>query len=140
MAQLQVSLPRLVGPGRARLIGIALLAAMALWVAAYLSGAWPWIGYVSQSRASLNIGRFPVGEMSTGRFRLGFGTFLFFKGQTIVVSYDAQIAAGCMSLHVWRIGTTEGSADFNECLAQSGAGEWTVPVDATGLYHVFITP
>lgn len=140
MTQLRISMPALIGAKHARQVGLALLAIVALWVVAYACGLWPWLGYASQSRASINVGRFPIGEMSTGRFRLGFGTFVFFRGQRIVLDYDAQIADGCMSMHVWRIGTADGSADFNDCVDKSGQGEWTVPVTATGIYHVFVTP
>jgi len=138
MTELQISLPRVIGARRALLVGAALMTGIVLWAAAYGAGLCPWLGYTSQSLRSINIGgRLPVAQMGTGRVRLGFGTFVFFAGQTIVLSYDAQIDDGCMSMHVWRM--LGGSADFNRCVATSGKGEWTVPVTATGLYHIFVT-
>ncbi|HEX6843179.1 MAG TPA: hypothetical protein VF113_16715 [Stellaceae bacterium] len=137
MAQLQIPLPRLIGSRQAMLVGIALMTGMVLWVAAFTTGLCPWLGYTSQSRRSVNIGGLPVAEMSSGRVRLGFGTFVFFAGQTIVLAYDARISDGCMSMHVWRI--SDRSADFDQCVKTSGKGEWTVPVTETGLYHIFVT-
>lgn len=139
MAQLTISLPRAIGPRPARFIGFTLIGALVLWVGGYAAGFWPWLGYASQARSSINIGRYPVGEMSTGKFRLGFGTFVFFKGQKIVVSYDADIAAGCLSMHVWQWAGRGAGADDNKCVTASGTGEWAVPVAATGLYHIFVT-
>jgi hypothetical protein len=136
---LQISAPALLGRRGAGRAGTTLLALVGLWLAAYGTGLWPWLGYASQSRASINIGRFPVGEMSTGRFRAGLGTFVFFKGQTIVLSYDADIGDGCLSMHVWRLAGEEGSADYNRCVSETGRGEWAVPVTATGLYHIYVT-
>ena len=140
MAQLTMSLPGAIGRGPAGFVGIALLGALALWIGGYSAGICPWLGYASQSGSSINIGRFPVGEASTGKFRLGFGTFVFFKGQTIIVSYKAKIAAGCLSIHVWQWAVQGAGADYNNCVAANGTGEWAVPVTATGLYHVFVTP
>ena len=104
MTELQISLPRVIGARRALLVGAALMTGIVLWAAAYGAGLCPWLGYTSQSLRSINIGgRLPVAQMGTGRVRLGFGTFVFFAGQTIVLSYDAQIDDGCMSMHVWRM-------------------------------------
>lgn len=140
MAQLTISMPGLIGRRPTRFIGITLAGVLVLWMGGYAAGLCPWLGYASQSGRSINVGRFPVGQASTGKFRLGFGTFLFFKGQTVVVSYDARITAGCLSMHVWQWAGQGAGADDNNCVAASGTGEWAVPVTSTGLYHVFVTP
>lgn len=136
MTDVQISLPRLLGARGASFAGAALIAAVVLWVAGYAAGLWPWLGYAGQSSQSLNIGNFPIGRDESGQTRLGLSTFLYVAGQNIVVAYDANIGAGCLSLHVWRIA----GADANRCVDASGKGEWTVPVTRTGLYHIYAAP
>jgi hypothetical protein len=140
MARVKIALPRVVGPRWTARIALAMVAALACWVAAFATGLFPWLGYASRSGRSISIGPFPVGEANPGGLRFGLSNFLFVAGQTIVLSYDAKIADGCLSMHVWRVFSPSKPADFNQCVTASGKGEWTVPVSATGIYHIFVTP
>ncbi len=138
MPTVDVPIPigRVLGARGARLAGGAVIACLLLWLGGYAAGLWPWLGYASQSTRTLGVGGLPVGRIGDGQTRLGFATFYYFAGQTIVVDYDATIGSGCLSLHVWRIG----GEDDNRCVETSGKGEWTAPVTQSGLYHVFATP
>jgi hypothetical protein len=101
----------------------------------------PWLGYETITRSSLGVGpnHFIIGEDRThGSFSFGPRTFVFVQGQTIVVSYDAEIRRGCLWMHVWHIFHHAKDEHVSQCLTESGQGEWTVPVIETGLYRIFV--
>lgn len=120
--------------------GIGLVAVFALWLGSYVLGLFPWLGYAATDRSSIGVGpnHFIVGEDSVGAFSLGPQTFLFIAGQTIVVSYDADIRRGCLWMHVWHILDHSKNEHISQCVTTSGHGEWTVPIKQTGLYRIFI--
>ena len=121
-------------------VGFGLVAAIALWLALYAVGVFPWLGYETVTRSSLGSGpnHFIIGENRAGGFSLGPRTFLFARGQTIVVSYDAEIRRGCLWMHVWNMFDHAKAEHVSQCVTKSGPGEWTVPVNQTGLYRIFI--
>ena len=139
MAVYTVRLPPLVGPRVGRLIGIAVIGALALWPLAYVTGVFPWLGYAWLSRSSIGVGpgHFIVGESRYGT-SLGLSWFPYAKGQTIVVSYDAEIARGCLWLQVWHVWHRGRDSSVHRCITESGRGEWRVTVAETGLYVVII--
>src|SRR5512132_1975777 len=72
------------------------LAFLVGWAASYASGAWPWLGYASMTRSTFGAGPVAiVGENARG-IDIGLETFFFFKGQEIVIEYDAEIRAGSL--------------------------------------------
>jgi hypothetical protein len=141
MALYELPSPPLTGGGIAKAVGVGVLAGLALWFAAYAAGIMPWLGYQSYTRSSIGVGPkyFVVGEnRSGGGFGIGPSTFLYFAGQKIVVSYDAEIRRGCLWLQVWHLLDQGPRENVSECVTKSGKGEWTVPVDKTGLYTLII--
>jgi len=125
------------------LAGVAVIAGLVLWVVLYATGIWPWFGYESWTRSSIAVGpgHFIIGEdRAGGSTGFGLGTFVFFKGQTIVVSYDVTIRRGCLWMHVWHLWDHGPNKSVTQCVATSGQGEWTVPVGATGFYAIIIDP
>jgi len=142
MAVPQVPVPPLIGGQTGRAIGIAAVIALALWPLAYAAGFFPWLGYAWLSRSSIGVGpgHFVVGEDRAGS-TFGLSTFLFFKGQTIVVSYEADIRRGCLWLQVWNmLHHGPGESSVYTCVPASGKGEWTVTVSQTGLYDIIVHP
>ncbi len=61
---------------------------------------------------------------------------VFFKGQTIVGSYDANIRRGCLGMHVWPLFNRTPGDHVSQCVTTSGKKEWTVPVTKTGVYVI----
>lgn len=127
-------------PRTAVRVGLGFAALVLLWMASYALGLFPWLGYAAMDRSSLGVGpnHFIIGEDKTGSFRFGPQTFVFLEGQTIVVSYDADIRRGCLWMHVWHMLERSKAAHVSQCVTKSGRGEWTVPIKQTGLYRIFI--
>jgi len=118
----------------------AVILAMLVWPAGYAAGAFPWLGYASRSGRSVSIGPGPgviIGETGD-RMSLGLTSFVFFAGQNIVVSYDAEIRRGCLWLQVWHAFRQGRGSNVSQCVTTSGAGEWVVPVTETGYYTVIV--
>jgi hypothetical protein len=81
---------------------LSCLAFLVGWAASYASGAWPWLGYASMTRSTFGAGPVTIiGENRRG-IDVGLETFFFFKGQEIVIDYDAEIRAGSLWLYVYR--------------------------------------
>jgi hypothetical protein len=120
--------------------GIAVGAASMLWLASYIAGLSPWLGYAWMSRRSVEAGpsRVIIGEDRAGGTMLGATTFPFLRGQTIIVGYDAEIRRGCLWLQVWHLGDQSRNSSISRCVTASGSGKWTVPVEQTGLYAIII--
>ncbi len=139
MAVLSIPLPQVVNSGLARVIGVGVTAALILWAAAYAAGVFPWIGYAWLSRSSIDVGpgHFIIGEDRAGS-AFGFSNFVFFKGQTIVVSYDAEIRRGCLAMHVWPLFNRTPGDHVSQCVTTRGKKEWTVPVTTTGVYVISV--
>jgi hypothetical protein len=120
--------------------GGAFVAASLLWFALYASGVFPWLGYSWLKRDSFGAGPFGViGENQAGT-TFGLSTLLFFKGQEIVVDYDAEIRAGSLWFYVYdmtKIGQGGGASHY---VTQSGTGVWTYAVPQTGFYKIAIGP
>ena len=130
-----------IGARTAVRVGLGFGAALVLWMSSYAVGLFPWLGYAAVDRSSIGVGpdHFIVGENKTGAFSFGPQTFVFVDGQTIVVSYDADIRRGCLWMHVWNISGRANKEDHvSQCVTASGRGEWTVPIKETGLYRIFI--
>ena len=130
-----------VGNGR-RFAAAAILAVLAiiLYGAAYFTGLAPWLGFAWLKRDSFGAG--PLTIIGEDRIGTSFGveTFLFFKGQEIVVDYDADIRAGSLWIYVYKPydgNLGDGTATY---VSESGAGRWTLPIADTGIYHVTIGP
>ena len=121
-------------------LGVGVAAVFALWLGSYALGLFPWLGYANMDRRSLGVGpnHFIIGEDKVGSLSLGPQTFVFVEGQTIVVSYDADIRRGCLWMSVWHILDHSKNAHVFQCVTTSGQGEWTVPIKRTGLYRIFI--
>lgn len=119
---------------------LLLLGLAGCWAAAYLSGAFPWLGYASQNSSSFGAGPIGIiGENQAG-FEIGPETFLFFEGQEVIIDYDTEITAGSLWLYVYRPfdGVLGGGA--SHYVTASGKGTWTMPVKVTDFYQVTIKP
>jgi hypothetical protein len=141
MALMQVNSPPLAGPRSGKAIAIAIIVALAAWPLAYAAGIFPWLGYAWLSRSSIEVGpkHFILGEDKAGT-SFGLNTFLFFKGQTIVISYDADIRRGCLWMQIFHLGHQGPDSSVFRCATESGRGEWRVPVAQTGIYDLIIHP
>jgi hypothetical protein len=119
---------------------LVVLVALASWTLAYATGAFPWLGYASVMRRSTSLGAITVaGEERIG-WEGGIEEFVFFRGQQIVIDYDVEIRKGSLYFHVFQPfdGTLgDGTSHY---VTESGKGVWTLPVEATGYYHVSIGP
>lgn len=111
-------------------VAIGFLAVLLLWLGSYALGLFPWLGYAAMDRSSIGVGpnHFIIGEDKVGSFGLSPHTFVFVEGQTIVVSYDANIRRGCLWMHVWHVFHRGKDRHVSQCDTASGRGEWTVPV------------
>jgi hypothetical protein len=120
--------------------GIAAIALLVAWVGAYAVGAFPWIGYAWLERSSHGLGPITIiGETRVGT-EFGFDDFLFFKGQEVVIAYDADIRAGSLWFHVFNLYDGVLGDGRYHYVSESGRGEWTVPIARTGLYHITVDP
>jgi hypothetical protein len=125
---------RRIGAGAAVAIVLALLA----WLTGYAFGFFPWLGFAWLSRTSNGLGPIGIiGETSAGT-SLGASTFLFFKGQEVVVAYDADIRAGSLWFYVYKPFDGELGDGSWRYVTESGSGEWTVPIRETGIYHITV--
>jgi hypothetical protein len=141
MSLLEVHSRRPLGRRASAMAGIAVAAGLVLWAVLYATGVWPWFGFEAWTRRSVAVGpgQLIIGEdRAGGSTGFGFSTFVFFKGQTIVVSYDVTIRRGCLWMQVWHLGDHGPNESVSQCVAASGEGEWTVPVGATGFYAIII--
>lgn len=138
MALISLSSPFATNARVIKAAAAVLIAVPVLWLVLYATGAFPWLGYERLSRSSIR--QWPVGIVGETRSGTGFGIneFWFFRGQTIVVSYDAEIRRGCLWMHVWHLFRRGPGADVSRCVTESGKGEWEVPVVESGVYHIFI--
>jgi hypothetical protein len=141
MAAFEIPLPPLIGGRAGTAVGTAILAAILAWPIAYFSGLFPWIGYASLSRSSIGVGpgHFLIGENRAG-VTLGPSSFFFFKGQKIVIAYDAEIRRGCLWLQVFHLWHAGPNPSVYRCVTESGTGEWQVPVTQTGIYDIIVHP
>jgi hypothetical protein len=123
-------------------VGAVLVVAALAWVGGYASGAFPWLGYAWLSRSSVGGPGGPIsiiGETKAGS-EFGVSTFLFLRGQTITVSYDAYIRAGSLFLYVYQPYDDEFGDGVSTYVTTSGRGEWKVPVTRTAIYHITVEP
>jgi hypothetical protein len=108
------------------------------WLSCYWWGLWPWLGFASVTRSSFGAGSIAiVGENYRG-FDVGLDDFVFYRGQEVVIEYDAEVRAGSLWFHVfqpWDGLLGDGATHY---VSESGKGVWTVPVHETGLYHITI--
>jgi len=95
------------------------------WLAAYATGAYPWLGYASLVRRSTSAGFLTV----AGEERMGteFGP-------------DAEIRAGSLAFHVFQPLDGNLGDGVQHFVDRSGKGRVTMPVKETGWYHVSIEP
>lgn len=111
---------------------------LAAWLVSYGTGLWPWLGWASVTRSSFGAGNIAiVGENYRG-VDLGLDDFVFFRGQEVVIEYDADVRAGSLWFHVfqpWDGLLGDGATYY---VSESGKGTWTVPVRETGIYHITI--
>lgn len=119
-----------------RLVLFAVLGLIALWVIAYFSGAYPYLGYKSKHEQSgMGIGQ------SSGT-ALGPGTFYFFRGQTIFVNYEAEITSGSLWIYVkpYGFGEKRWQGALNRHIVTSSSGRLTYAVPKSGLYVISVKP
>ena len=136
MPDVTASTSRLIGA----VAGLAFLLAIIAWLAAYALGAFPWLGFAWLSRSSFGVG--PIGIIGENRSgtSLGASNFFFFKGQEIVIDYDAEISAGSLWFYVYKPFDGELGDGASHYVTASGSGEWTVPINETGIYHITVEP
>lgn len=130
--------------GRIELRGGVLAAAAAiglvlvLWVAAYLAGLAPWLGYMDRSIRNVSAGAVTiVGDTSSGT-EFGPTEFPFLAGQELFVDYDVELRRGALKINVLEYSTF----DFVlwETVTHSGSGTVSVRIPRTGLYSISIEP
>lgn len=120
------------------IVAFALL--LVAWLAVYATGVYPWLGYASLVRRSTSAGFLTIaGEERMGT-EFGPDEFWFFRGQEIVIDYDAEIRAGSLVFHVFRPFDGKLGDGVQHFVERSGKGRWTMPVKETGWYHVSIDP
>jgi hypothetical protein len=129
--------------GRVRIgfgAAVLLVGAFVVWLAAYANGSVPWLGYAWATRTSHGAGPIGIiGETNAGT-SFGIDTFIFLKGQEIVIDYDAEITAGSLWFHVFRpFDATLGDGAYHYVTA-SGKGAWATRIPETGLYTINIEP
>ncbi len=110
------------------------------WLAAYASGAYPWLGHASWTRRSTSLGGLTIAGEERMGWETGLDEFLYVRGQEIVIAYDADIRTGSLWFHVFRPFDGLLADGATHYVTKSGSGEWTMPVEETGLYHVTIEP
>ena len=122
-----------------RALLLALVLAI-LWLAAYASGAWPWLGHASLTRRSTAAGAITIAGEERRGWEVGLDDFLFFRGQEIVIEYEAEIRAGSLHFHVFQPFDAALGDGPDHYVTTSGKGRWRALVEKTGYYHVNIEP
>jgi hypothetical protein len=120
--------------------GAAVSAALAFWVGLYGLGTLPWLGYAWLARSSFGAGPVAVIDGDQAGADLGLSTMLFFKGQEVVVDYDASIRAGSLWLYVYEFAKAGQGGGGSHYITESGKGVWTYAVPRTGIYNISIRP
>jgi len=105
------------------------LGALCLWVFAYVSGLYPYLGVAGDNNRSG-----PGFSSSAGKYDFGLGTMLLFKGQTAFIEYDATSAEGEVTLDVKPAGTL-GFSDKRIRVKGKAVGTLEVPIESTGIYN-----
>ena len=120
-------------------IGAVFVAFLTFWIVGYATGAFPWLGYAWLARSSIG-GPGPISIIGETRMGSDFGvsTFLFFKGQKVVIAYDADIRAGSLFLYVYQPFDGTLGDGVSRYVTTSGAGEWSVPITRTAIYHITV--
>jgi hypothetical protein len=134
----EVSFPstRHLGAGAAALFVGTLL----VWAVLYFTGALPWLGYAWLKHDSFGAGPFSVAGEDRMGTSFGLDTFLFFRGQEIVVDYDAAIRTGSLMLYVYDMAKMGQGLGAQHFVTENGSGQWTTRIPRTGLYVISIRP
>lgn len=105
-----------------------LLAALCLWIFAYGSGLYPYLGKAGDNNSS-STGT----STSIGKYNYGVNTMLLFEGQTAFIEYDSTSAEGEITLDVKPVATL-GYSDAMLQVKGEAQGSHEVLIESTGLY------
>jgi hypothetical protein len=117
-----------------------LVVAVSGWALVYGTGVFPWLGYAWLNEKSMGVGPITVIGRSSYGTSFGIDEFLFFKGQEIVIDYEADIRAGRLYFYVFRPFDGTLGDGVSHYVSRSGAGTWTTRIPATAIYTIVIDP
>jgi len=121
------------------LAALAVLAFL-LWLAAYVTGLYPWTGWESAKVRNLSAGKISIiGSSRSGRY-FGFKEFFYLKGQEAVLHYSLDVNAGGLRVYLAHGGSKFGIASEPQTVAQSGEGEIVYRIPESGFYEWTIKP
>jgi hypothetical protein len=106
----------------------ALLGVVCLWVFAYVSGLFPYLGTGRVDNRSS-----PGMQTDIGSTGLGIKTMLLFKGQTAFIDYKSTSPESEITLDVKPV-TVLGYSDAMQRVKGEAEGTAEFPIEATGLY------
>ncbi|MCB2059777.1 MAG: hypothetical protein KDE21_04675 [Novosphingobium sp.] len=107
----------------------ALVGALCLWLFAYISGLYPYLGTARDDTRSA-----PGVSTSLGKFGIGVSTMLLFEGQTAFFEYESTSAESEITLDVKPV-TTLGYSDAMQRVRGEASGTAEFPITKTGLYR-----
>jgi len=105
-----------------------LVGALCLWLFAYISGLYPYLGTGGDDNRSA-----PGVSTSLGKFDFGLRTMLLFEGQTAFIEYESESPEGEITLDVKPIATL-GYSDAMQRVRGQASGTAEFPIAKTGLY------
>lgn len=116
----------------------AIVVLLALWVAAYMGGLAPWLGFEQRTVQSVGVG--PVAHVGGlgGGLGIGLDSFVFLEGQELFVDYDVEIRSGSLGVRLLDWGSFEHV--WRTRIAESATGRVSFRIPRTGLYELTIEP
>ena len=106
-----------------------MLGALCLWIFAYGSGLYPYLGAGHDDNRSS-----PGTSTSMGAYSFGLGTMLLFEGQTAFFEYNSTSVESDVTLDVKPL-TVLGYSDRMQRVRGLAKGTVEFPITQTGLYH-----
>ena len=111
-----------------------LVGALCLWLFAYISGLYPYLGTARDDTSSA-----PGVSTSLGKFGVGVSTMLLFEGQTAFFEYESTSPESEITLDVKPVTTLGYSKAMRRIRGEAG-GTVEFPIAKTGFYRFLHEP
>jgi hypothetical protein len=121
---------------------VAALAVLAfvLWVAAYVTGLFPWTGREGGTLKSIGAGKITVIGNQNRTNSIGFKTFYYWEGQEAVLHHETDIREGGLRIYLAEGGGLRSPVIDTVTVNESGEGEIVYKVPKSGFYRWSINP
>ena len=122
------------------LVGGLVVIAVVVWAAAYFTGIFPWVGREGGTVKSFGAGRITIVGNQDNTSSLGFKTFYYWRGQEVMLHYDAEVRDGGLRIYLAEGGGLRQRVFDVVTVSKSGTGELSYRIPKSGFYTWSISP